>query len=77
MSIFTHPLSLHLQSGYVPNQEWFKDMVDACMNYKNGVTCGIVSAPDQWKYILGELGLLMLLILIVMIVIVLGTEGVS
>jgi hypothetical protein len=38
--------------GYTSNQEWYNDMVDACLATK-GITCGIYSASDKYKYIVG------------------------
>jgi hypothetical protein len=40
-------------TGYESNQKWFTEMVDACMA-TSGVTCGILSASDEWKYTLGK-----------------------
>jgi len=41
------------EAGYVANQRWFEDLVDACASTK-GITCGILSDPSDWKYTLGS-----------------------
>jgi len=47
---WNHPWN---QAGYVVNQKFFEEMVDAC-TATEGITCGIQSCPDQWKYIVGS-----------------------
>lgn len=39
--------------GYSANQKWFQEMIDACVNTK-GVTCGVYSSHDSYKWIFGE-----------------------
>lgn len=39
--------------GWIQNQHWFNDMIDACTAQKD-ISCGIYSSPDQWGYTLGS-----------------------
>lgn len=41
------------EAGWVKNQKWFEEMVDACMSTP-GITCGIQSDINDYKYILGK-----------------------
>lgn len=46
---------IHL-SGYTANQKWFEQMIDACLNTE-GITCGLYSSHDEYKWIFGKYAL--------------------
>lgn len=46
-------LSHLLFVGWRKNQEWFNDMIDACVS-QSGISCGIYSSADEWGYTLGS-----------------------
>lgn len=39
--------------GYISNQKWYNEMVDACLATPD-ITCGMYAAPDKYKYIVGK-----------------------
>jgi hypothetical protein len=41
-------------ADYTKNQEWYKNLVDACSSYSSsGIACGVYASASQWSAIFG------------------------